>query len=183
MARRWWTARTSARQEPHLSRSPHVRHGARAQPRLHCESGRKPCPQDPANLLRDHATREEVLGTGQDCLSCPFYSLAMSDFHRETLRKPRGGSHAPIETTGHADLQAVLSALSDSNRRPPLYERASGGHGGRAGCGFRAGLISLSPPRGGQGWMGGSLRWRISLGDRHAVMGLGRLPERTEGSG
>jgi hypothetical protein len=52
----------------------------------------------------------------------------------------------------------LQSPLTDSNRRPPLYEEGpwvkgavlvSPSQGGRCGGGWRAGLISLSPPGGG----------------------------------
>ncbi len=46
------------------------------------------------------------------------------------------------------------------------------GHGGRGGRWVSSWAhLSIASSMGGQGWMGGSLRWRISLRDRQAVMG------------
>src|SRR6266511_5053105 len=50
--------------------------------------------------------------------------------------------------------------------------------GGRCSGGWRAGLISLSPPRGRTRLDWSSLRWRISLGTVRRPGGRWRLPER-----
>src|SRR5215218_6633701 len=90
------------------------------------------------------------------------------------------------------ELQVFSSPLTDSNRRPPLYEegpcvnwsvRASPSQGGCRGGGWRAVLISLSPPGVEDMADGSSLRWRISLGTVRRPGGRWRLWERRVGCG
>src|SRR5215207_3780839 len=78
------------------------------------------------------------------------------------------------------DQARSRSGVPDSNRRPPLYEEGrcvkssvvvSPSQGGRGGGGWRAVLISLSPPR-----VGGHGRWEFApvaqlLRDRQAARG------------
>jgi hypothetical protein len=78
------------------------------------------------------------------------------------------------------------SPLTDSNRRPLSMKKgrrsrfgcASPSHGGCCAGGWRAGLISLSPPRGEDKADWSSLRWRISLRAVRRPGGRWRLSER-----
>src|SRR5215207_909717 len=100
---------------------------------------------------------------------------------RWTLRGRRPSRTPPAETTrSFAKQGETRSPLTDSNRRPPLYEEGrcvkssvvvSPSQGGRGGGGWRAVLISLSPPR-----VGGHGRWECApvaqlLRDRQAARG------------
>src|SRR6266700_2727464 len=113
---------------------------------------------------------------------------------RDSRRLQRGGfktEQAAREALERAERQAKQeesgSPLTDSNRRPPLYEEgpcvnwsgcASPSHGGRCSGGWRVVLISLSPPRGEDKADWSSLRWRSSLRTVRRPGGRWRLWER-----
>src|ERR1700757_4595467 len=83
----------------------------------------------------------------------------------------------------------LQSPLTDSNRGPPLYEEGPWGQVGFVGIvqSWRAGWwgggggwgpLSFASSTGGQGWIGVSLRWRISLRAVRRPGGRWRLWER-----
>ena len=93
-------------------------------------------------------------------------ALPMSLFNPLSLQLQEGGGSRPNSEwrssrsirTRSRGVWPSQNPLPDSNRRPPLYEegpcvnwsvRASPSQGGCRGGGWRAVLISLSPPRGG----------------------------------
>ncbi len=91
-----------------------------------------------------------------------------------------GARRQPEATEARAEQEKTRSPLTDSNRRPPLYEEGpcvkssvvvSPSQGGCRAGGWRAVLISLSPPR-----VGGHGRWEFApvahlLRDRQAARG------------